>query len=191
MIDTDDIQKFQELAVSCKALNKNVNLYGIIRKMVKQYGNEVLLDAMNFFTEKLVMGEFRGKLLPAMAGFCKKASQYTAIGSDVYEPTSVTWVQDLDIAGLDSAVLDFTNRSGRAAQITENWSDKEIKQELKFLQIIRLEWAAIKKINKTRTESMKKKYWFSYKKSVRNMPIMLLQAQHETRIAEYKEKKDG
>ena len=191
MIDTEDIKKFRELAIECKVLEKDINLYGVIGRLRKQYGTEILLDALNFFTEKMIQNKMKGLVVPAMVGFCSKAAKYTAMGNTTYGPTSIDWAQDLDLGGLDEAIKAFSERSGKAYAIASGWSDKEIKQEILFLRTIRLEWGAVKKINKTRLESKKRYIWHSYKKSIRNIPLMLLQSQHEMRIAEYRTNKNN
>ena len=191
MIDTEDIKKFRELAIECKVLEKDLNLYGVIGRLRKQYGTEILVDALNFFTEKMIQNKMRGFVIPALVGFCSKASKYTAMGEATYGATKIDWAQDLDIGGLDDAIKAFSERSGKASQIAANWSDKEIKQEILFLRTIRLEWGAVKKINKIRLESRKRYVWHCYKKSIRNIPLMLLQSQHEMRIAEYRNNKNN
>ena len=187
MIDTDDVKKFIELAIECNAIEKDVNLYGIVRRLQKQYGVEIVLDSLNFFTEILIQDKLQGLLVPSIVKFCSNASKYTAIGSSEHAGTSVTWANDLDITGLDKAIAAFSSRNGPAAKITKTWTDKEVKQEITFLRVIRLEWDALKKIKKAKYENKKRQIWYGYKKSIKNVPLLLLQSQHEMRIAEYKE----
>mgnify|MGYP006899563837 CR=1 FL=1 len=187
MIDTEDIKKFIELAEECKVLKEGTNLYGIVRRLKKQYGTEILLDALNFFTELMIKGEFKGdNIVGSLVGFCSKAVKYAVVNENGYTPTNITWAQDLDINGIDSAIQAFKYRGPKVEKIIKNWTDKEIRQELLFLQVIRLEWEAIRKIRSIKMEFRKRQVWMSYKKSVRDVPVLLLQSQHEMRIAEYK-----
>jgi hypothetical protein len=187
MIDTDDIKKFIELAEECGVLKEGTNVYGVIRKLKKQYGTDILLDALNFFTELMIKDEFKGdNLIGALVGFCSKAVKYAVVNEHGYSPTVITWAQELDMNGIDAAIQAFKYRSDKVKKIIEHWSDKEIRQEILFLQVIRLEWEAVRKINKTKMEYRKRQIWTSYKKSVRDVPTLLLQSQHDMRIAEYK-----
>jgi hypothetical protein len=187
MIDTEDIKKFIELAKDCEAIDDSINLYSIVRRLKKQYGTDVVLDSLNFFTGLLIKGQLKGNLVGGLVGYCNKAAKYTAMDNDNYEPTNVTWVQDLDITGISTAIEEFSNRSGRSEGIVSAWSDKDVKQEVMFLRVIKLEWEAIKKIKRAKMEYKRRQIWISYKKSVRNMPTLLLKSQHEMRIEEYKD----
>mgnify|MGYP003630654937 CR=1 FL=1 len=187
MIDTDDVKKFQELAIEHGKLEKDQRLYGVVRRLQKQYGTETVLDGLNFLTEKILQGKMYGYAVPGLVAFCGKASKYIAIGEQTYEPTNITWAQDLDLTGIEAAIYAFSTRSGKAINICAKWSDKDIEREILFLKMIKQEWDAIKKINKTRIESRKRRIWQEYKKSIRNLPTLLLQSQHEMRILEFKE----
>jgi hypothetical protein len=191
MIHGDDIKKFLELSVANGKCHPSDNMYGIVKRLEKQYGSEIVVDGMNFLSEKMIQGKMFGEAVKGLTGFCGKVSQNIATGGGSYNPTHITWVKDMDIAGIDAAIQDFSTRSGKALKVCESWTDRELNSEVMFLKMIRKEWAAIKEINKTRQESKKRRLWQEYRKSIGNLPVALLQSKHEMRIQAFRSASHG
>lgn len=176
-VEADDIKDFDLLAKETQHVEKDFNTYAFVRRAERFYGKEAVYRSMEFFTQLLLSGERVENLQRAFISVAKR-NKNEKFNISI---SSVRWAQDLDLVGLDNAMMSIKTKTGYIWEKVKDFDEKEIQEELAMLAMVRLEWQTLINIKKEKSEFNKRMLWTSFRKKIHGKPYDLLKAKHAAR----------
>lgn len=192
MIDSDTIRAFQTQAITTKHIEIEDNLYGLVRRLERQFGERPVDSAIDFLMGLMVEGRRIENVKRALYSASKKNSIRMAHPSTFIELYEAHWVPTGDLGALRQAIVDFRGRSGKAARITKEWDDMELEKELEYLSLLMSQWEYFDKLGKCKDARRRLQIIENYRSTMNKRPVAMMKILHEERVEKIRERsRDG